>query len=291
MTLPTALFSRNAVSRSLALAVVLALVTGGLLASPALAQEEAQDEPSQVFAQVDYMKAKPDDAGEYLSLERELWKPIHQERAKDGKILGWNLYAVRYPAGTGHDYNYVTVTFYDSMADVESPEFETYAQRAHPDKAINVVSERTTDARKWVRSELWTRLDEVAPEASPSEPAPFLQVDYMKVGPGGGSDYVSLEQDIWKPVHQARLDAGTIASWGLWQMNLPGGTSQPYSHATVTGFQSMADMPGYPEGVWKEVHPDKNVDEIAKQTYAARDLVQTELWELVDSVSGAASAP
>lgn len=271
---------------------LLCVLLAVLLTLPVSAQAqqgEAQGEPDQVFAQVTYMKVQQGQADEYVSVERELWKPIHEELANDGKILGWGLYAVRFPGGTGHDYNYVTVTFYDSMADVEDLEYATYAERAHPDKDVNVVLERTFEARKAVRGELWTRLDEVTPEASPSEPPPFIRLDYMKVSPGGAEDYVNLEQNVWKPVHQARLDAGTIAGWELWQMILPGGTSQPHNYATVTGFQSMADMPGYPEGVWDEVHPDQSTDEILQQTLEARDLVQTELWELVDGVSGDAS--
>jgi hypothetical protein len=46
----------------------------------------------------------------------------------------------------------------------------------------------------------------------------------------------------------------------------------------------------YPDGVWEEVHPDENVDDIMQQTYAARDLVQAEVWELVEAVSPSASA-
>jgi hypothetical protein len=291
MTLPTSLFSRVVTFRSLALVVVLALVGAGLLGSPAQAQDEGEGESSQIVAQVSYMKAEPGEVGKYLNLEREIWKPIHQERMNDGKILRWSLYSVRYPGGTGHDYNYVTVTFHESRADVENPEFGTYAERAHPDKNLSVLFERMYDARELVRSELWTRVDRLVPEDPQSGPAPFLQVDYMKVEPTAASDYVSLEQDVWKPVHQARVDAGMMSRWALWAMTLPHGTGQPYNFAAVNGYQSMADMGGYPENVWEEVHPDRNVEKIVKRTTAARDNVQGELWELVDSVPAADSNP
>lgn len=73
------------------------------------------------------MDVEPDHAGDYLSVERELWKSLHQARADDGRILGWQLYVVRYPAGTGHAYQYVTVTLYDNLDDVETPKYMTYA--------------------------------------------------------------------------------------------------------------------------------------------------------------------
>lgn len=291
MTLPTSLFSRFVTFRSLALAVALALVGTGLLGSPAQAQDEDEDESSQVVAQVSYMKAEPSEAGKYLNLEREIWKPIHQEQVNDGKILRWSLYSVRYPGGTGHDYNYVTVTFYESRADVENTEYGAYAERVHPDKNLSALSERTYDARELVRSELWTRVDRLVPEDPQSGPSPFLQVDYMKTEPTAASDYVSLEQEVFKPVHQARVDAGMMSGWALWEMALPHGIGQPYNFATVNGFQSMEDLGSYPENVWEEVHPDRNVEKIVKQTYAARDNVQGELWELVDSVPGADTNP
>lgn len=265
-----------------AVALGLALLGVTTLAQPALAQDDV------IIARVVYMKAEPADAGDYVTLEREIWKPIHQERANDGRLLGWDLYAVRYPEGTGHDYNYLTVEYYDTLADLDSLEYERYAERAHPDKDLNELVQQTYDARDLVRSEVWTRVDEVTPEESPAQ-APFLEVSYMKVEPGGIEEYVSLEQDIWKPVHQVRLDAEMIAGWALWQMALPGGTSQPYNHATATIYRSMADMSeSYPENVWEEVHPDPSTDEITQETLETRDLVQTELWELIDSVSGAA---
>lgn len=124
------------------------------------AQAQDEDEPSPVFAQLDYMKVPPDQVGEYLSVEREIWKPMHQARADDGSILGWQLYAVRYPSGTGHDYQYVVVTLYDNLADVEDPEYATYAQQVHSDVDVNVASQRTYDARDLVRSELWMRKKE-----------------------------------------------------------------------------------------------------------------------------------
>ena len=97
---------------------------------------------------------------------------------------------------------------------------------------------------------------------------------------------MAVEQDLFKPVHQARVDAGTINGWSLWQMVLPGGTSQRHNYGTATTFRSMADMQAsYPDGVWEEVHPDRDIDDIMEQMYASRDLVQMELWELVDYVA------
>lgn len=276
--------ARSLVSPSILFALLLAAV-------PLFAQAQpSQEAPSPVIAQVDYMQVAPDRADEYLSVERELWKPLHQARADNGRILGWQLYVVRYPAGTGHDYQYITVTLYDNLGAVEDPEYMTYAQQVHPDVDVALAVERTNDTRALMRSELWFQHDLVAADTPPSEPPPFLQVDFMKVPTNGSSDYVTMEQDIFKPVHQARAEAGTIASWGLWEMALPAGTSQRHNYGTATAFQSLSAMQeSYPDGVWEEVHPDENVEDLMQQVNDTRDLVQLEVWELVEAVSPSTS--
>lgn len=249
------------------------------------AQDTAADEPEAVYAQLDYMKVAPNQADDYLSIEREIWKPMHQERANDGAILGWQLYVVRYPGGAGHDYQYVTVTLYGNMDAVENQEFEAYAQRAHPDIDSSVAMQRTMDARDWVRSELWVQHDQVVSESA-TAPAPILQINSMKVSPDGGSDYLSMEQDMIKPIHEARIDAGLMRGWSLWQMMLPSGSGQRHNYGTVDAFGSMSAIPNsWPEGIVEEVHPDTDPDELMQQVLQARDLVHTELWELVDYVT------
>ncbi len=38
-------------------------------------------------------------------------------------------------------------------------------------------------------------------QAPQAKPAKYLEVDYMKVQPGKDSDYLRVEQQIWKPMH------------------------------------------------------------------------------------------
>jgi hypothetical protein len=255
--------------------------------APAAQAQQAENESATIYSQLDYMQVPPEQVGEYLSIEREIWKPMHQERANEGAIIGWQLYVVRYPGGTGHDYQYVTVTLYDSLTNAENPEYATYAQRVHSGVDANVAAQRTYDSRELVRSELWVQHDQAASE-TPSEPAPILQVDYMKVPSGGASNYLSHEQDVWKPIHQARIDAGLMRGWSVWQMVFPGGTGQRHNYGTANAYESISAIPNsFPEGIIEEVHPDKTPDEIFQE--GIRELVHSELWELVDYVAGPAT--
>ncbi len=57
------------------------------------------------------------DEEEYQRMEREYWKPMHEERMKRGVMFGWGLYTMIIPGGTERDYHWATVDFYDHFID------------------------------------------------------------------------------------------------------------------------------------------------------------------------------
>ena len=70
--------------------------------------------PAKYF-QVDYMKVSPGKEADYLKVEKEMWRPLHQERIKQGLSRSWSLYALQFPSGTGEKYDYVTVNAFDQF--------------------------------------------------------------------------------------------------------------------------------------------------------------------------------
>lgn len=112
----------------------------------------------------------------------------------------------------------------------------------------------------------------------------FLRIDYMKIPPGQALRYRSLETDLWKPVHQARVDKGYITSWKLYGHHFPGGTSD-YQYVTMTEFASLQAMDElhYPE-LFQEVHGEDYDTSITKETVESRTLTHTNIWALIDAV-------
>ena len=43
----------------------------------------------------------------------------------------------------------------------------------------------------------------------------YVVVEYLKVKPEDHMRYLEVEQKIWKPMHQERINQGIIASWSL----------------------------------------------------------------------------
>ena len=119
--------------------------------------QQAAASPS--IVQVAYMKVDPLKEDEYLKLEHEIWKPMHQENIRQGHMRSWTVYAVRFPSGTKSEYNYAVVNAYPSLSDIDRA-YAPIAQKVHPNLPINELARRTYSARDLVRGELWYQVDE-----------------------------------------------------------------------------------------------------------------------------------
>lgn len=112
----------------------------------------------------------------------------------------------------------------------------------------------------------------------------FLRIDYMQIPPGQTLRYRNLESELWKPVHQARVEKGYISSWRLYGHHFPGG-NRDYQYVTVTEFPSLQSMDElhYPE-LFQEVHGADYHTSISEETAGSRTLTHTDLWALIDAV-------
>ena len=117
------------------------------------------------YVTVSYMKVDPAKEDAYVRMEREVWKPIHQQSVRDGKMKSWSLYEVRFPGGDNREYGYLTVETYNSIQDVEgsygdSASFTSTLKKAHPDKSAPDVFAQALNNRTLVRSEVLKLVDQ-----------------------------------------------------------------------------------------------------------------------------------
>lgn len=111
-----------------------------------------------VVVEVGCMKVDPVKNDEYLKLEHDIWRPMHQERIKQGHMRSWTLYEVRYPAGSQRECDYRTVNTYNSYADTELP-IAAIAAKVHPNIPIAELARRTYTGRDMTHGELWYQVD------------------------------------------------------------------------------------------------------------------------------------
>lgn len=235
-----------------------------------------------VYMLVEYMKISSGQEAQYLELE-QAWKKLHQERVASGTITGWNLYNVRFPEGTDREYDYVTVTTFGSLDNVEIPYPDNVLESVMVNGKLPEIYEKTDQIRSLVNGELWRQIEAVQPETLPSTPSKFVLLDVMKVAPGMGDDYLRMERELFRPIHEERMKEGLINGWIVYSLVLPGGTDIGYNYATVNLFDRLSGVENsYPEDVIKRALPDQEMSTLMQEAIKTRETVRTELWELVD---------
>ena len=122
--------------------------------------------------------------------------------------------------------------------------------------------------------------------AVPANQQNFMLVQFMKVAPGKDSDWVKLERETWKPMHEMRVKDGNIVSWAVIDQHMPGDESNGPVAATVTTFRGWPDPTKTDwAGLIKKAHPQVQPDTIFKQADDARKLVRSEIWHVIDQTT------
>lgn len=249
----------------------------GIVPKTVLAQE-----PTNLIIEVDYMKVKPGQEGTYVTLEQNVWKPIHQERIRKGIIVGWILYQVMY-AGADDPYNFVTINVYTNPSNLENPYAGIDFEKIHPGKNITKETENTYNSRTLTRRQLMGRAVYANPGGGESPgPHKYLVANFMKTIPGG--NYMSIENEIAKPVSQELINNGVWAGWSVWTNVFPRGTGMESDVVTADYYADLlkTGSVNYMQA-FEKVHPQKNWSEFSEKMQKSRNIIRSELWKLIDS--------
>ncbi|MBK6929820.1 MAG: hypothetical protein IPH12_02790 [Saprospirales bacterium] len=246
-------------------------------------QADAQTNEEPTFFIVSYMKVKPGMYGKYLAVEQGVWKKIHQERIKQGRLVNWWLYEVRFPAGTGTEYDFVTVNAVRGWNGVDS--FSIGWNRVFQvlNKQEAALADSTEMFRDLVREELSYAADAIFKADANKNPSRYLIVNYMDVPDGKWEEYEAMETKLAKPLHEAQVKAGKRGGWGLYPLIFPGGSDRPYDAVTVDFYDKWEDIGGGDyEATLKQVHPGMSIEYFSRQIEATRRHVRGEVWILRD---------
>ena len=161
--------------------VSLCLFVAGLM-TPYTASCQNDD---RIYIQAGFMKVKPGMYDEYVKLEREIWKPIHQERVKQGKIITWQLCEVMYPAGTDREYDFVVVNLVRGWKNIETmwDGTDAIAKKVLTKEQLALM-EKTDQARDIVRAEIWAQEDGIFRSPNGGPPYKYMTVGFRDVPNG-----------------------------------------------------------------------------------------------------------
>jgi hypothetical protein len=259
---------------------VLVLAGAFLLISDLLS---AQSPQPTLYARIAFHKVAFGQEAEYEKLVRENIKPGMDARMKGGYITSWRLYKVHFRGGD-EKYNYVSIIYNDSWAKTEVKETMGDMLRAgNPKVDAAAIVGRLAVIRKPAGEIIYHREDFVSGKVT--TPPKYAVVDFMKVNDNQFDEYLKIEREEWKPVHQALVDDNKRAGWTLWSLVMPFGGDGAHDYVTTNSFATYEQiMAGNFNDAYKKAHPGKDPQASFARTLKVREQVKSELWELLESV-------
>jgi hypothetical protein len=235
------------------------------------------------YLKIDYLKVENSDYDQFLEGMKSEMKKYQEQRVNEDEIIYWRLYKVTYPGNKTDDYNYVTVTTATSLNPFENE--STIARETDDNDQYATIIRSLYPYHKKINSELWVVRNSIQADSENMEPARFVSMDYMNVTPGREFEYRMLEDEIASPLHRERMNMDQMDKWEMYELLLPGGTEYGYNFATGNFFNRLWHVEfGLTEELIKRTHTDTDVTSIFEQIEDTRDLVQHEMWELVDFI-------
>lgn len=231
------------------------------------------------YLNIDYLKVDSRNYSAFEELVTSKWKPVYEKVMGPEQITGWFFYRVVYPGGQAGDYNFVLICTYKNLnAVVKANEKLKEEIAIRNDKLM----EKTLGFATHQYSELWKTEAEIM-NVNDTTPSPFKVMNYMMVNPGKEFEYLVLENDLARPLHEERINEGKMHSWRTYSLIQPGGIEYGYNFATADYYIKLSDIEfGFTNEIIKSVMPNTNITKMFEAIYATRDIMKSELWQLVD---------
>lgn len=234
------------------------------------------------YMHLDYIKIEKANLSDFMDNVESTFKPIQEARVDNGYIDSWYLYRVAYRGTQNASYNYVVVSLSDRLSGFEDITKQLEGHFSDSDSEAFI-----SDYNRYLspnHSELWSINNSVLLDES-SKPSRYFGMDFMQVRSGQEYAYQMMEDEVARPLHETRMENGTMKGWELFSIVTPGGTEYGYNFATGNYYQNLRDIEfGFTDEIIRANHPGTNINEFFEEIENTRDLVRSDLWELVDYV-------
>lgn len=234
------------------------------------------------YMHIDYVNVDKEDIPTFENLILKTLKPVQESRISDEIIAEWYIYKVAYPGTQEPTYNYVAVSLSKDLQDFDDERDQIFSRITDMNK-----DQMTEDFKKMLlpfRSELW-RINNSVLTTDTSKASKYFIMDYMNVAGGMEYAYQMMDDEVALPIHQYRMEIDQMNGWELFDLIVPGGTEYGYNFATGNYFSDLTDFEfGFTEEIIRQSHTDTDINEINETFARTRDLVRSEVWELIDYV-------
>ena len=205
----------------------------------------AQDK---LYLMFEFMSVDNEQEADYAETEA-FWEKIHAERAKNGDILGWDLWMLQ-PGGEDQGFQYLTVQLFDDpvkmMNGGNMDQFMARVKAAYPNMSEDDLMKKVNHSAKTRDLDVRIYLEQIATTKDDFDMAlgTVASMDLMKVAMENYAKYEKAEMEVFQPMHQKQVDNGTKGNWGLLRIISPIGSDTYASHITVNMYKDWNQVFG-----------------------------------------------
>ena len=196
----------------------------------------------ETYLMFEWMGVDNEQWASYMETE-DFWEKIHQERVNSGEINGWDLWAIQ-PGGESQKFQYLVVHSYDDPVKMMNgtSNLMEMAKKAYSDMSEEEISEKMSGAAKTrdIEAVVYLQIIDRTEGDFDMPLGTVARANLIKAEDGAA--YVKAEREIFKPIHQKRVDEGNLGSWGLTEVMVPWGSDVYANYYTFDMFRDYKHM-------------------------------------------------
>ena len=183
-------------------------------------------------------------------------------------------------------YQYLTVTvFDDAVKALDGGDVWAAARKAYPTLTDEELSKKLSHGAKsrMLCKRMFLAIINSTKDEFKIDVGTVAKLNFMEVMEGKYHDYERAEDELFKPMHQKRVDEGKLSHWGVAKVLLPAGEKVKTTHLTYDMFKDYKHfVDSHNDGDAEK--PDEATIKKMKDALQTRSLNWMYIGQLVKSV-------
>lgn len=198
----------------------------------------AQNDQYTVF---EFIKVENDQIFDYLE-HTNMMEKVYRQALNDNEISGWDFWSIQSGADESA-FQYIMVTYYQDpvkmMSGMDKNKMMKYTKIAYPhlnERQITEMFENSLAMRD-MPMRLYMREIVSTDDDFQMKPGVLASFDLMKAGEGKFDQYEKAEMEVFRPIHQNKIEQGVMGHWSFLRTALPLGSEAKSTHLTLNMYK------------------------------------------------------
>jgi len=186
---------------------ILLLLACMILAFTAEAQKER-------FMVLEFVKVESDQLFDYIEF-KDLMEKVYRQTRNDNQIAGWDFWTLQSGADQS-DFQYIMITHYDDpvkmMSGMDETKMIEYTKIAYPhlnEAQVVKLFENSLSMRE-MPMRLYMKEIVCTEDNFQMKPGSLASFDLMKARERNFTAYEKAEEEVFKPIHEKRIEQGLM---------------------------------------------------------------------------------